>query len=514
VDKNSEIKLFEENMIKETLTFHFGIPKKLKNGITDNTSEYFSKKFYKDLGLKCFSGCWSEIELDSPKFSEFYEAVLYHRKKSKADFIGLCSLTQEIIESEKKPIEWYELNPDNSIFDFITPTKINKIDIEKIKADKIPQDIHLGTGGFYNIHCDEIFKQFCIDNNFSGVDFIWMIDQSKFEANQWFVPVIEKPIGRGIDHPWFNHKTLKGSDSWQPINPMWRTGVFHFSTNQFKKNISFNENQKKIYSLFKKSKNTLTVISNRRVLRNELPNTDFAYNWKSEDFIRDNIARKQRGICINRKTRNLLLENGFVTIDEVSPIEVIDIFTSNNGTNSSFEYPSSIYSQEEISLIKNDINTLYETHLSKKLPQKEITLKDALSILKKQKSKRQEDFNSGIRINNAKQDFKFIPEDYLKILSISNGCSLNPECELLLLNEIISKTKEKNDYLMQINGFISKDTYVIAESINGDWYSINAIRANENYGEITRISHETCTKEYNWKNTAEFIFDMLTGFYE
>ena len=187
----------------------------------------------------------------------------------------MCSLIQYIEEDENTDIEWYELKSNNSI------SIVDYGEIITCKADKMSPNMHTASGWSYNIYISERFKQVVENSGLTGLDFVWLKDVGKFRAFQWFLPVIKKSIGRGIDHPWLDSKTLRGSGSFQPTDPKFRCGTYRFKASQIRKNTKLDDLHKDIVSLF--DPEILTIMSFRRFLRDFIPNDDFAFTWNEGD---------------------------------------------------------------------------------------------------------------------------------------------------------------------------------------------------------------------------------------
>src|ERR1035437_2789816 len=99
-------------MQKDTLNFHLAPSTILTTpmqGWDFEVSDAFSKKFIHSLGLKAQSGCWSEIDLDSPVINDFLDKAGALIDEGKAVFYGSNQLIQQLIDDDIIPWEWYEL---------------------------------------------------------------------------------------------------------------------------------------------------------------------------------------------------------------------------------------------------------------------------------------------------------------------------------------------------------------------------------------------------------------------
>jgi hypothetical protein len=489
----------QKTNFKENLTFHFGLPNDNEN------SEEFSRSFNKSLGLKTFSGCWAEIDLNSPQINEFLIEVNKQREVRNAEFIGFCHLTQSL--PEDKEYEWYEVKSESSLWEYIDFYKYDNIDMENVKAYKIDPTADVANGGFYNSYVSERFKALVENEGFTGLNFLWIKDIGKYEAKQWYTPVALSPIGKGIDHPWFDTSTLIGSDSWQPLNEPFRTGVYHFNNKQIKNEIKIeNEITRKIIDLFEKVE--LTIVSTRKYLKQFLPNSDFAFYWNQEDVIKNGITRKQRGLCINNRVKKRLLEKRILTSSEFQPLHIVENFDNIEILDSSGEYPEPLYSMGQIEKVRDYLSNEFAKFCKRERPKYAVKFKEALKHLKKAKKKRDGDFQKGLKINDLT-----VPEVYREVLKITNGGILDLEVTIHAYNDLKPFGDEIKGILERY-GDIKEKYFHFGFSPSGDWFSLNISQSSDDYLTVVRFSHETNDIIHKWKNIAFFISDVLTGFYE
>ncbi|WCL50672.1 hypothetical protein [Leptospira sp. GIMC2001] len=241
---------------KEILSFNF----KLLN--TDDSLE-FSRKFYLDLGLKNYSTNWALLDINSEIFNDFYIAAKKYVKEKKANFYGYCTLSQTYLGNADD--EWYELVSPISVSDFISASSFNNLYPEG-KIYKFPENTNLVDSIYYSLFFSKKLKEFILDKEYSGIDFLWLNDIGKYEAKEWYIPVADIPIGKGLDHDWYDTNFLQNSKSNFVTSSDYRVGVNIFSNSEIKKKYKF---QNKIYSslfeLFEKSE--LYIISMRRYLK-------------------------------------------------------------------------------------------------------------------------------------------------------------------------------------------------------------------------------------------------------
>jgi hypothetical protein len=500
-------------MIKEFLSFRI----ELVNPINENESDQFAREFVHSLGLKTNSGTWSGIDLDSPMINTFISRSKDLIGNGDAKFDGFCTLTQRLVDDSN--VEWYELKA-------IKPLAIEDCDeITTCKADKMIPNLNIAHGGFYNVFVSEKFMNVVKENNLTGIDFVWVKDVGRFKANQWYIPVAINALGRGFDHPWFNPLTLKGSSSNQPIEPEFRCGTNNFNISQIKKNNVFDrELQHDIISLF--DQDVLSIISFRRILRDYVPNTDFAFVWHSTDYERKrgdcgvffqekDMLCKQRGLCISRRAKEILIKSKLITESDLETIKVYDSIPDGiELLDGKSQLPSPFFSFTNIDFddLKEKAEAEWVKFSLKQKPIKKITFNQALKCLLETKKIRPEDFNKAPSKNEINKVNVKLPSYWVEILEKSDGCYLNSECTLVPMREIEQFSQDRQGYSEEVYEDYAQNLIHIAHSMNGDWYSLEITTDAPTDSKVLRISHETCEPIEEWDTIAMFIFDMLTDY--
>ena len=379
----------------------------------------------------------------------------------------------------------------------------------------MPPNLNVAHGWYYNIYLSERLKRIAEDNSLTGIDFLWVKDIGRFQAQQWYIPVLQYTLGRGIDHPWFDSTTLQGPNSNQPTHPIFRCGTSHFKVSQIKKDVIF---EKKVYSeiisLF--DPNILYISSYRRFLREYLPKTDFAYIWRTGELNHSGDAiLRQRDLCISRRAKDILLQNKIISVNQLEPICIYDSLPEGvEIINENLPYPIPSYSKSNIDIgsLKVKLDIEWKKYLSKPKQNKKITIQQALSLLTKSTKNRPHDFRKALSKRELELNAFSLPEYWLEILNKVNGCFLNEECELIPLKDIEEFTKDRQAYLHEVNENYSQDLIHVGMCVNGDWYSIKKDDSSSTDSVILRISHETCQPIEQWESIATFLYDMLSDY--
>jgi hypothetical protein len=497
-------------MQRDFLTFHLTLANPRSYSFKE--TDAFSQEFIHSLGLKVHSGCWSNIPLDSPAVNDFIAKASSLISEGKAQFFGLNTLCQNLIEGCESPIEWYQII-GHTHFEVDT---VDKEGIETCKAYKMPPTVNVASGNLYNQFVSERFKKVVEDNGFAEIDFVWVKDRGKYKSPQWYRAVALNPMGRGIDHPWFDPAKLRGSGSWQPTDPTWRTGVWNFARSQMKMAVEFeNPVQRRVIELYQW--HDLTIHSYRRFLRAYLPTVDFAFMWKEENRETATGFLKGRDLCCNRRVRSALLDSKVLTDRDFEPICILDDLPKDSVLlDGRAELPQPFFTHDHLRMIKIKLDKEWQIHSSTEKPIRSVSMKEALTLLRKSKRDRPDDFTKGATEARLKTLDVIMPHNWIQLLRFSNGCYLDPECTLASTEEIMPMYHKKKSLISSTFDDYPYDVLHIpvAYSSNGDWFSLQHNSSKTEDSRVFRISHEDLSVLYTWDSIPVFIHDILSGFYE
>jgi hypothetical protein len=373
-------------------------------------------------------------------------------------------------------------------------------------------NIHTATGWSYVPFLSEKFKFVVEKHNLSGLGFLWLIDKGRYQAAQWYAPVAQKPLGRGIDHPWFDPATLKG-DGWdQPKHPIFRTGTHRFYLNQIKKNIHFdNEKHSNLLNLFQPFE--LTIISYRRLLRQYLPDTNFAFVWDDMNHRSNGGIFRARYLCMNQKAKEILIRERVINRNEYEPILILDEVPEDSILlDGSTTYPSPAFSEQEMVLLKEYLDEKWQKHIATPKPVRQTTIKEVLSLLRKSKKNQPDDYKKGVSKKKINAVPIELPEYWAGILVISNGAMLNTDCTIIPAEEIKSFQEEKQAYIKTIYDEYPHQFLAIGYGADGDWFVLDSSGDFKVDCKVHRISHEDLSIVESWDSIPIFIYDMLSDY--
>ncbi len=293
------------------------------------------------------------------------------------------------------------------------------------------------------------------ENSLTGIEFVWLPDTGKFRAaSQWYIPIAYLPLGRGLDHPWFDPKKLSGSDGWQPKSRRFRTGVYHFDVRQIKSNANLSPLHKRLFSLFEPDVYALTIIAFRSYLRSSLPKTDFAFNWRQKDEKMSGFVSRQRGLCVNRETRDILLREKLVSPQDFEAIQVVDRTPRGvERLDTRGLLPEPLLTSHEIASWQPKLDSLWQKHIAKEKPVRSITMKEALSLLRAAKRERPDDFKKGTTLAALAKLKLRLPSNWMALLAVANGGLLDPdgECEIVPAAELPALIAEKRKLIESLD---------------------------------------------------------------
>ncbi len=497
------------------------------------------RKLYNSIGLKLFSYAWAEVDITGESIkllNKFFDDL----SNENIGYPGDGYLFEHLEENELKSVEWYIIGTPSTNIDFSLWS-----DYPECRAYKHSPFIHIQERHFIS----EKFRKVVEKNNLTGLEFLWINDKGKYKANQWYSAIAHNPIGHGIDHPWVSfekhkqklirdtewivsslednglndliQKERSNSEKEREIEfgPVFRRGISSFGKSACIDGKPSDVTLREFLKRFPNSDSGLKINGVKRFLNKTLPSTDFGYFWNCIDGINpERKMRKFRNLCVNRKAKEILLNNRLITDKQCEPVIIYENVPYKHKLIDSKSYPGPVWSEEEMIILRKKEKTLIEKFKSKDLLIRKPSLNNSIKLLRQSKKERPGDFKKGMPIKklesaNLKLSYK-LPGDWLSILLITNGGYLNinndTDCEVVPIAQIDEFNKE----LVQIrcedsDDFINEYTY-FAKDICGNSYAFNK-KPNvelQNCG-ISLISHEDFTIQMNWESIEDFIESII-----
>ena len=446
---------------KEELTW---ILDKTNQSIDEETKYKLNIDFVHSLGKKCDCVGWSTLKMDEPDADEILDKI---KKFCKEDGWRARAWYTRIYTGDS---EWYELTAnkikDSTFADVVEVPSDNgkRVLMLIIKAfhELVPEPKE-----YYDICVPERFRNACIKNDIKGIEFCWLKDKGKYEAEQYFNLYPQVLIPRVCCD-----KNLEKTDK-AKINAL---GGF-----------------------LPKIVEAVNRIDNISLpdcyLRQDLPIGGIAYLYCRST----NSYCGRDKILIHKDTAQILVDEKVLLWKNLKPVPVVDVCPDGYVIDAATkkEKPTNTYIQQMLAE--------YEKLKNKKRPVRAITEKDALKVLRIAKSDRREEFNKKISKIQADRIVDSLYVQLLPYYNVVNGGSLSDEYEFLPYDESLSATvefisnAEKEELARDVPQGI-----VFAKSADGDSILL------KHDGSVIRFAHEFPEKIDEWKTLAQFIFDAIT----
>lgn len=447
----------------------------------------WAKAWSKELGTSSDCVGWSKISTENPKFETFLEKVV--KLKKEGGNIVIYNIREY---SNDDNALWYTIkmkNVSNDSFSNNCNSDKYKKNFE-IKADQIPFNIHVANDDNNGGLVSEKFRQICIDNNLTGIDFIWAKDKSKYKARQFFKPICKNSMGIGIQREFinFNEEDLKDKlapDTYYYISDLSKEfkNQFPFINTLIKHRSTLGFDYYSAMDIFYKDK---------------LPNTDFAY------YIYDNEVK----LYMSKRAKEVFEQNNMKTIVGDAVLIKDDLPNHSKHLTRAKEFYIEVDVHEKIEKSMKE----YEEFLKNPKPKKEVNPKKVMTNLRRCKRENPYEYNSCLPKKKREQYMKDYTEEILEIYSISNGFCLNDEVEFLSVElideytiELINQLREDDEIqtLLQEEGYNALDGIQIGKGAGGDFYVLLPDKR------VIGIAHDDLMILGPWANIYDFINEQL-----
>ena len=470
---------------------------------TDSTKlEEFAVSLWKEFGLPIEPGSWTEIDLDLPKLPELVARLTGLKKANLVKPVN-GEVEIKLVDTPEEPCEWFELSPKND-------SSHIEIEATTCKADKAKPGVHV-TPHFDCV--DEKFKAVVEKNGFTGLDFLWLLDEGRYAAPQWFLAIALNPIGRGIDHEFFDNTKIRGDGFNQPTEPESRIGVTCFYGDQLKSPAPFQDRfQNELLSLFSDEEYSTPFRTYRQFLSAYLPETDFAFAWETKN---------SPILCFNRKVRDALVTARILSSDECKPIKIWKDIPSGaqrlDGICPKFPSGRFRFLDEIFIQIKQESEKAWAWHLANPKPKRQAKMPQALKLLREAKKVHPSFFLpkpnvADVEIAAGKLGNQF-PKKWQEVLRLTDSFEMSLDesdsFEVEPANNLEEHTKSIQD-----GWFADKAEYHgrflhITSGAGGDFHSLDLSTCTPDGDcRVLQFSHETLQPEREWESIAEFVQEI------
>jgi hypothetical protein len=547
-------------MIRWTLKFYVQPSLELSRREQEKTREQIDALVKPVVDKTWFHGD-HEIDLDSPKLRELVR-VLEQLDKNMT-WLDYPQFTQRLIDDEQTPVDWFILHPK----------QIGELgfggSLPSGRADRMKAGLHVA--GMFQMFVSERFKALVEAHRLTGVDFLWVQDTGKYRVPQWYLALPREPLGRGLDHPWFDNKKPrvqcsvcrgsgtcycirsgsvtpescvrcngsgkchvcggKGGQGWETADPRYRSCQFNLSNlsqNVVRSDAAFGDPVKdRLLSL-------AIAMSGRRMgiacipyyLRAFLPDADFAFPLN--DLQSDKMWASNGGLAINRRTKKLLVADRLISEEECIGVMVLDEpYPGAEVLDRLYGKPQPLLSEQEWARLRVEEARAWAEFVRNPKPVRAPSLSRALALLRARKRSAPDDFLRPVQpkaIQEAARALGLeIPVAWQKVLRISNGgriknCEIADgcACEIMPAEQLLEWYHVQGDYIRKtFDPDFSRSMVPVILTEVGDYVSLDTSKQiADGDCRVFLISHETGEAEREWGSVADFLEEVLTEFLE
>jgi hypothetical protein len=456
------------------------------------------------------------IDLDSPNLPKLVR-VLAGFHKQKVAWLNCPEFTERLTDLAQSRNEWFILHPkDEGEFDYGDPPSC--------KADRFKPGIHIAGFETY-VGVSERFKTVVEDHKLTGADFIWLRDKGKYRAPQWYRLLAREPLGRGLDHPWFDSKKMTGQ-GYETKHPDSRHGqhnVVNLAGYALKADATFGDPVKdKLLALAKSmSGRRLVIITCPIFLRAFLPHTDFAFTVR--DSQSGDIITRECGLAISRRTKYILISNHLVTEAECRGVVVLDEpYQGAEILDREERTPVPCISREKLDEWHARAEEARVEFLRSPKPVRAPSLARALTLLRARKRRQPSDFAPPAKAKDFQKACdslgRPIPEAWQLVLRVCNGgkieaCELacGEACTITALAKLPDERRREADYYREFGAQLQDRFLPVMRTEIGDSIWLDTARPQpQGDCRVVLMSHETQDEDREWPSVAEFLDELLT----
>ena len=438
-------------------------------------------------------------------------------------------LEERLIEDDRTPVEWFVLEPQSTgafdclVWDLQEPIR-DRDDLPSIKADRMPPGLHV-AGWAPLLYVSERFKAVVEAHRLTGVEFVWCRDLGKYQAPQWYLPVCQKGLGRGLDEPWIDASKLSGAGN-QTLDPRGRHGQTGAFAEQYRRDAGADHPVlQKLIPMLKSMellKRPMTCQSFPRFLRKHLPETDFAFTI--QDTAAGGENSRHRGLALNRKARDVLRANRVVQEAECKPVQVLARSPAGvENLDRKYGPAEPAFTPEQWSRIRELEADAWAKHLASPKPPRAPDLARSLALLRSRQRRAPKHFakpaSPRVLAAAAQALGVALPAAWEKVLRLCNGgriaaCPLaaGEACVLLPAEELAKARRGESAYYREIGAELPESLLVVLRTELGDSVWLDTTQAKSvGDGRVVLMSHETGAAEREWTSVAEFLDELLTA---
>lgn len=266
------------------------------------TVEGFCKLF----GLRYKQYVLQTRRLDDPRWPAMITEVDRLRSRSMLQWRA-CWL-EEPPHRASDPNAWFELVPAARQFR---------------SADRMREGDHFACSGAGYV-CSSKFGACVQDNRWTGLDFLPLVPRRGLGSTAWRQAYATQPLSRGVHHPMMDPQLLERRDQIEDCDPdLTRVGNGTVWAKHIRDDVEILDEVVKAL-LFVARTHHFRIAGARRIVREHLPSSDFAYSgWPRVRVPGELGGGRTRSITCNALVRLTLIEAGLMTAPRFRPIQTV-----------------------------------------------------------------------------------------------------------------------------------------------------------------------------------------------
>ena len=420
-----------------------------------------NRAFVHSLGLKCDSVGWCSLDLSDPRTGEIFEKITIFCAEN--GWRARCIYTRKFAAAEST---WYELTPayfkDNTICGRTETAGENgeKLSVPAIRAFR---ELAPGPKSWgMDIYVPERFRDFCTENGIEGLDFCWLRDKGKYQAEQYFKVFGTRRIPRmAVDFDVKDKKNIQAAGGMLPKV----AAVFH----------------------------ELQMIDLPDCyLAADLPEGGIAYAYIPATF----SCPGRYKVLLHRDAAARMLAHKILPASALRPVPV------------AAEVPGG-YTLAETSPeprprreFLDSMLAEYEALKNTPRPVRQVTEKETLKILRGAKKERKEDFSKAMSKAKREALAGTAYESLIPYYGVADGGCLSDEYEFLSHAAAVEENEDFRRDLAAEELTSCPTGVVIGKCADGDRLLFCG-------GEVIRFSHEAPEITEQWPSLPQFFADAI-----
>ena len=433
--------------------------------IVDDEKYKLNIEFVHSLGLKCDCVGWCKLDLSHPRLDEILCKIKSYSKSMDCAIRGCYKRTYADYESD-----WYELIPtdfnDNTVCGSEEYESVQGKTVKVLSLRACNETKSAPKEWYESIFVPERFRNSCMRNNISGVEFCWAKDKGKYQAEQYFCLYSD-----------YNASSVLGDKGIR------------------------NGDKKRISALGGALSKVVEVVDTFQFidlqncyLERDLPSGMIAHAYVPRNF--SYVGRNT--FLIHKSLAEILLKEKAISEKVLRPAMITR------------DIPGGYISEKTEAMDRPCTDCLaqsiveYENLKNKERPIRSVTEKDALKIFKSAKRERKEDFGKPLskvlETDIAETKYASLLPYYL----IADGAFMSDEYKLLSYKDAMHENKVFIDNLESEELLKNKPSGIVfAKCADGD-----IVLLSDN-GNVIRFNHEEPIISQEWISLSSFIFDVM-----